>query len=103
MKAFPHTPDFLRTAKRIVWFKPPEDALNSPIELMAYAMKASTDEDMALLLEHVGPEGLAEAIDKAPPRIITPRSWAYWNDKIGRYPTPPLLSRADLLIDSVAR
>src|SRR5471032_2775271 len=27
--------------------------------------------------------------DHAPPVIIDPRSWAYWNSKMGRYPPPP--------------
>lgn len=94
MKAFPQTPAFLRAARRIHWFKAPEEALASPIELMAYAMRASTDEDMALLLEHIGPDGLAEAIDKAPAGIINGRSWAYWNAKIGRYPTPRMPVRS---------
>jgi hypothetical protein len=89
LKPFPHTPEFLRAAKRIVWFRPPEQALDNPIELLAYAMKHSTDRDMALLLEHVGKKGLREAIDNAPPGIIDPRSWSYWNAKIGRIPAPP--------------
>lgn len=93
MKPFPATPEFLRAAKRIIWFKPPEEALAAPIELMAYAMKASTDEDMALLFEHVGRDGLVEAIDRAPPGIIDPRSWAYWNARIGRYPAPAMPRR----------
>ena len=93
MKPFPATPEFLRAAKRIIWFKPPEEALANPIELMAYAMKASTDEDMALLLEYVGKDGLVEAIDNAPSGIIDDRSWAYWNARIGRYPAPSLPQR----------
>lgn len=93
MKPFPTTPEYLRAAKRINWFKPPAEALASPIEFMAYAMKASTDEDMALLLNHIGQEGLVEAIDHAPPGIMTPRAWSYWNAKIGRYPTPPMPQR----------
>jgi hypothetical protein len=93
MKPFPHTPELLRAAKRIVWFKPPEEALDNPVELMAYAMKHSTDEDMALLLGQVGESGLREAIDNAPAGIIDARSWAYWNAKIGRYPTPPAPQR----------
>lgn len=103
MKPFPLTPEFLRAAKRINWFKPPEEALANPIELMAYAMKASTDEDMALLLAHIGQDGLKEAIDKAPPGIITARSWAYWNAKIGRYPAPPIPTRSDRLTDDLVR
>jgi len=27
------------------------------------------------------------------PGIIDPRSWAYWNNKMGRYPAPPLPQR----------
>ena len=93
MTPFPTNPDFLRAAKRIMWFKPPEEALANPIELLAYAMKASTDEDMALLLNHVGAAGLREAIDMAPPGIIDPRSWSYWNAKVGRIPAPPMPMR----------
>jgi hypothetical protein len=89
MKPLPRTPAFLAAARRIVWFKPPEEALDNPIELMAYAMKHSTDEDMALLLRHLGEDGLREAIDKAPPGIVDARSWSYWNARIGRFPAPP--------------
>ena len=93
MKALPPTPALLGAAKRIVWFKPPAEALDNPVELLAYAMKHATDEDMALLLDHVGESGLREAIDNAPAGIIDPRSWSYWNAKIGRYPPPPLPRR----------
>jgi hypothetical protein len=63
------------------------------VELMAYAMKHCTDEDMTLLLEHVGEEGLREAIDNAPAGIIDARSWSYWNARIERYPPPPAPQR----------
>lgn len=89
MRPFPHTPRFLRAAKRIVWFKAPEEALDNPVELLAFAMKHATDRDMALLLDHVGEAGLREAIDNAPAGIIDARSWSYWNAKIGRIPAPP--------------
>jgi hypothetical protein len=88
MEPLPHTSEFLLAAKRIVWFKRPEDALDHPAELLAHAMRYATDADMAMLLAHVGKEGLQEAIDNAPPGIIDARSWAYWNAKIGRFPTP---------------
>lgn len=88
MKPFPATADLLAAARRIIWFKPPEEVLESPIELMTYAMRYATAEDMALLLKHVGKEGLAEAIDARLPGIVDARSWAYWNLKLGRSPTP---------------
>jgi hypothetical protein len=89
MEPLPHTAELLGAAKRIVWFKPPEEALDNPVELLAYAMTGATDEDMALLLDHVGMTGLREAVDNAPPGIIDARSWSYWNAKIGRFPAPP--------------
>jgi hypothetical protein len=89
MNPLPHTPELLRAAKRVVWFRAPEQALDNPVELLAYAMRQATDADMALLLAHVGLSGLREAIDNAPPGIIDARSWSYWNAKIGRFPAPP--------------
>jgi hypothetical protein len=90
MKPFPQTPDFIAAAGRIVWFEAPDVALGQPIKLMAYALKHSTDEDMALLLRHVGMSGLREALDNAPPGVIDARSWWYWNLKVGRSPPPPM-------------
>jgi len=89
MISLPHTPALLAAAKRIVWFKPPQEALDNPIELLAYAMRHATPEDMALLLDQIGEDGLREAIDNAPPGIIDARSWSYWNARIGRFPPPP--------------
>jgi hypothetical protein len=55
---------------------------------MAYAMASATHEDMQALRRHVSDEDFREALDKAPPGIIDPRSWAYWNSKMGRFPPP---------------
>jgi hypothetical protein len=46
-----------------------------------------------LIREYVSDEDFREALDRAPPGIIDPRSWAYWNSKMGRYPPPPLPKR----------
>lgn len=60
---------------------------------MAYAMARATHEEMKVIRRYVGDEDFREALDKAPPGIIDPRSWAYWNSKLGRYPAPPLPQR----------
>jgi hypothetical protein len=62
MKPFPRTPPFLAMARRVIWFKPPEESLADPIHLVAYAMKHSTEGDMALILDHIGVEGIREAL-----------------------------------------
>jgi hypothetical protein len=40
-------------------------------------------DDMRVIREYLSDEDFCEA----------PRSWAYWNSKMGRYPPPPLPKR----------
>lgn len=93
MKPIPLTPEIAAAAPRIVWFEEPAAAIADPIRFMAYAMAYATHEDMKLVRRHVCDDGFREALDNAPPGIIDPRSWAYWNLKMGRYPAPPMPTR----------
>jgi hypothetical protein len=93
MKPIPVTAQMLGVVPRIIWFEPPEQALADPVRFMAYAMTYARHEDMRVIREYVSDEDFREALDRAPPGIIDPRSWAYWNSKMGRYPAPPLPSR----------
>jgi hypothetical protein len=93
MKLIPATTQTLAIAPRIIWFEPPEQALANPIRFMAYAMTYARHEDMRIIREYVSDDDFREALDRAPPGIIDPRSWAYWNLKMGRYPPPPLPTR----------
>jgi hypothetical protein len=93
MKPIPATAQILSVVPRIIWFEPPERALADPVRFMAYAMAYARHEDMRVIREHVSDEDFREALDRAPPGIIDPRSWAYWNSKLGRYPPPPLPKR----------
>ena len=93
MKPIPTTEKMLGVAPRIIWFEPPERALADPVRFMAYAMTYARHEDMRVIREHVSDADFREALDRAPPGIIDPRSWAYWNSKLGRYPPPPLPKR----------
>jgi hypothetical protein len=77
-------------AASLVWFEPAGEALADPIRFMAYAFARATHEEMKRLRAYVDDCDFAEALERAPPGIIDPRSWAFWNARIGRYPTPPL-------------
>ncbi len=46
-----------------------------------------THEEVMIFRKYVFDNEWEEAIDHAPPGIFEPRSWAYWNLKMGRYPT----------------
>jgi hypothetical protein len=60
---------------------------------MAYAMTYATHADMEVLRRHVSDADLLEALQKAPPGVFDPRSWAYWHSKLGQWPAPPLPQR----------
>jgi hypothetical protein len=93
MKQIPLNTETQEVARRIVWFEDPAEALADPVRFMAYAMARATHEDMRVIRRYVSDDDFREALDNAPPGLIDPRSWAYWNSKMGRYPAPPLPKR----------
>ena len=93
MKPLPLTPETEALARRLVWFEEPAAALSEPVRFVAYAFERATHEDMTLLRRFVTNSELSAALEAAPPGIISPRSWAYWNAKMGRYPPPSLPTR----------
>jgi hypothetical protein len=93
MRPIPVTPETAEVARRIVWFEAPEKALADPVRFMAYAMTYALHEDMSLIRQHVSDDEIRQALDAAPPGIIDPRSWAYWNLRMGRFPPPPMRKR----------
>jgi len=93
MKTIPLTPDTEALARRLVWFEEPQEALSDTFRFVAYALACATHEDMKLVRSFLDDDDLREALDRAPPGIIDPRSWAYWNGKLGRDPIPPMPKR----------
>jgi hypothetical protein len=67
--------------------------MRSPIPSASWlTMSHATPDDMKVVRRYVSDDDFREALDRAPPGIIDPRSWAYWNSKLGRFP-PPLPKR----------
>lgn len=89
----PITEHTLALARRLVWFEPPEQALADPIRFLAYAFRDARSADMAVIREHLGDDDLREALRRAPPGIIDPRSWAYWHLMLD-LPLGPMPQRA---------
>ena len=90
MNPLPLNPETEVLARRMIWFEPPERALADPIRFLAYVMTHATPADLAALRRYVSDDDFREALDNAPPGIIDPRSWAYWNLRMGRDPAPPM-------------
>lgn len=96
MKSLPMTPALLTVARRVVWFEEPARALAEPVQFLAHVMIFGTVEDLRALRGIVGKEDYREVLERAPPGIFDPRSWAYWHLVCGRQPAPPLPMRRGL-------
>ncbi len=94
MTPLPPTDDMKAVARRVIWFEESEQVLSDPVRFLAYAMTYATHEDMRAIRRPVTDDELREALDNAPPGIIDPRSWSYWNLMVGRHPAPPVPRRA---------
>lgn len=84
----PATPDLLRLAGRVVWFKAAEAALRDPAHLVAHVLTHGTLEDVGTLRRHLSDAQLRAALERAPAGVFDPRSWAYWNLMLDRAETP---------------
>ena len=93
MRPIPVTPQTAEVARRVIWFEEPEKALADPVRFMAYAMTYAHYRDMQVIRRYVSDDEIRQALDSAPPGIMDPRSWAYWNLRMGRFPPPPLRQR----------
>jgi len=89
MNPLPLTPEIKEVSLRVLWFEKPEQAIADPIRFASYAMTYGAHEDMKILRRYLSDDDLREALSDAPAGIFDARSWAYWNLKMGRYPTPP--------------
>ena len=97
MNALPATPSLLAVARRVVWFKQPEEALADPVHFLAHVMTYGTAEDLQALNDSVGADALREGLRHPPPGVFDGRSWAYWHYRLGLtppgQPVPPLPQR----------
>lgn len=80
-------------ARRVVWFKAPEEALVDKTHFLAHVMTYGTVEDVLTARKHFSAEEFRAALENAPAGVFDPRSWAYWNTVLGRLPVPPLPKR----------
>jgi hypothetical protein len=88
------TPELLEVARRVVWFKDPEETLRDATHFLAYVMRYGDDEDIsAILRAGIDLKQLSEALDNAPAGVFDARSWNFWNLKCGRETIPPLPTR----------
>lgn len=80
-------------AKRLFWWKTPEEALRDKTRFLAQVMALGTAKDIAAAETEYPPNAWKAALRNAPPGVIDVRSWHYWHYKFGMTPVPPLPAR----------
>jgi len=82
-----------RVAKRVVWFKPPEEVLEEPRLFLAYLMTYGTLEDIATAMEYYSDADFDLVLKDPPAGIFDRRSWNYWNLRFHHEPVPRVPQR----------
>ena len=80
-------------ARRVVWFKPPEEALKDVRLFLAHVMTYGTLNDIATTLGHFSERDFEAVLNDPPPGVFDRRSWTYWNVRYHREPVPELPKR----------
>jgi hypothetical protein len=85
--------DLRRVAKRVVWFKVPDETLRDVNLFLAHVMTYGTLSDISTVLQDFSEDDFEATINDPPPGVFDRRSWTYWNVRYHREPVPPLPQR----------
>ena len=88
-----HSEELRRVAKRVVWFKAPDESLNDPKLFLAHVMTYGTLEDIVTAMKYYSDADFDLVLADPPAGIFDRRSWNYWNLRYHHKPIPPLPSR----------
>jgi hypothetical protein len=70
-------------AKRYIWWKTVDRAMENPEQIVAQVMNMGAWDDVCRLVDLIGDEGLCRVIKHAEIGIFNERSWHYWHYRLG--------------------
>jgi hypothetical protein len=85
--------DLAELARRLFWWKTPEEALAGPVRFLAQVMALGTWNDLQVARRYWSDEDFRAVLRTPPPGVFDPRSWSYWHCVLGVEPVPPLPRR----------
>ena len=86
----PDNERILALARRLFWWKTPEEALADRNRFLAQVMFLGTWKDIEEARHLWSNSVFREALRQAPPGVFDPRSWSYWHHILDLLPVPPL-------------
>ena len=72
-----------RLAAKYIWWKTPDEAVETPERVIAQVMNIGDYADVQQLVQQAGVDVLREVIAHAQAGQFDPRSWAYWHYRLG--------------------
>ena len=76
--------DLLRPlAAQLIWWQPADDSLRNPDRVIAQVLDLGTFEAGQRLRQVLGDRRLAQVLQRAEAGWFSPRSWNYWQQKLG--------------------
>jgi hypothetical protein len=72
-----------RLAKRYVWWKTPNEAIEMPERVVAQVMNIGDYDDVQALADEVGDDYLRQVLAHAEAGQFEARSWTYWHYRLG--------------------
>jgi hypothetical protein len=85
--------DLLHVAKRVVWFKAPDDTVKDVKLFLAHVMTYGTLRDITTTLQYFSEKDFEAVLNDPPAGVFDRRSWTYWNVRYHREPVPELPKR----------
>ena len=79
----------VQLARRLFWWKAPEEALANHDRFLAQVMTYGTWQDIVEARTHFGDAAFRQALRHAPPGVFDARSWTYWHHTLDLLPVPP--------------
>jgi hypothetical protein len=70
-------------AERLIWWQSAQQSLRHPDRVIAQVLEMGTFEDGEGLRQALGDRRLAQVLQRAEPGWFSPRSWTYWQQKLG--------------------
>lgn len=70
-------------ASRYIWWKTPEESVETPSRVMAQVMNIGDYEDVHNLYLLVGDDVLRDVLENAEAGWFNERSWCYWHVRLG--------------------
>jgi len=75
--------ELARLAKRYIWWKTVDQAMENPEQIVAQVMNMGEWDDVCRLVDYVADEGLCRVIKQAEIGMFNERSWHYWHSRLG--------------------